>query len=146
MNALKACKYFKGVFPIDMLPKQIGHNECGVINLDKSTGSGTHWVGYYSDHTLDYTEYFDPYGEYQLIDKKLEIIPREIVRYLRSGQKKKIMYNDAFIQDLSSKKCGCFVITYIKLRDSGLSPVETLNTFTDYPSEFNENKVLQYYI
>jgi hypothetical protein len=145
-NALKNCRYFRGVYPIDLLPKKLRDNECGVVNLDKSTGPGTHWVCYYNDRRLGYVEYFDPYGEYQLIDKKRETIPKPIVRYLRSAPDKAIMYNDSFIQAIDSKKCGCFVITYIKLRDSGLLPETVLQQFTEYPSDANELKVLQHYI
>ena len=30
--------------------------ECGIINLDDTIGSGTHWVCYYDNY------YFDPFG------------------------------------------------------------------------------------
>jgi hypothetical protein len=140
-KALKKNLHFRGVYPRDLLPKRIANDECGVINLDISSGSGTHWVGYYNDSRLDYVEYFDPFGEY---DKKRVCIPKEIVRYLRSGSKQKIMYNDAFIQKVDSAKCGCFVIKYIKLRESGLNPKETLAKFTEYPSNYNEKFVLKF--
>ena len=35
---------FRGVFMRDNLPKSPYKNECGVINLDITSGSGTHWV------------------------------------------------------------------------------------------------------
>jgi len=34
------------------------------INLDISTGKGTHWVSYYNDPKYNFVEYFDPFGEY----------------------------------------------------------------------------------
>ena len=35
---------FKGVFLRDTLPTKTKWNECGVLNLDSSSGDGTHWV------------------------------------------------------------------------------------------------------
>ena len=33
---------FKGVFLRDTLPKKVKLNECGILNLDSSSGDGTH--------------------------------------------------------------------------------------------------------
>ena len=35
---------FKGVFLRDTLPKKAKLNECGILNLDSSSGDGTHWL------------------------------------------------------------------------------------------------------
>ena len=35
---------FKGVFFRDTLPTKTKLNECGILNLDSSSGDGTHWV------------------------------------------------------------------------------------------------------
>ena len=35
---------FRGVFLRDTLPKKEKINECGILNLDSSSGNGTHWV------------------------------------------------------------------------------------------------------
>ena len=35
---------FRGVFLRDTLPKKPKLNECGILNLDSSSGDGTHWV------------------------------------------------------------------------------------------------------
>ena len=35
---------FRGVFLRDTLPTKKKLNECGVLNLDSSSGNGTHWV------------------------------------------------------------------------------------------------------
>ena len=37
-------KCFRGVFLLDTLPKKLNKKECGIVNYDKSGGSGTHWV------------------------------------------------------------------------------------------------------
>jgi len=46
---MKYQKGFRGVFTIDLLPKKVRRFENGIINLDISTGKGTHWVCYYND-------------------------------------------------------------------------------------------------
>ena len=35
---------FRGVFLSDTLHKNVKLNECGILNLDSSSGDGTHWV------------------------------------------------------------------------------------------------------
>ena len=35
---------FRGVFLRDTLPKKLKLNECGILNLDSSSGDGIHWV------------------------------------------------------------------------------------------------------
>ena len=35
---------FRGVFLRDILPTKTKLNECGILNLDSSSGDGTHWV------------------------------------------------------------------------------------------------------
>ena len=35
---------FRGVFLRDTLPTKTKLNECGILNLDSSSGDGTHWV------------------------------------------------------------------------------------------------------
>ena len=35
---------FRGVFFRDILPTKTKLNECGVLNLDSSSGDGTHWI------------------------------------------------------------------------------------------------------
>ena len=40
---------FRGVFLLDTLPKKLNKKECGIVNFDKSGGSGTHWVAWYKN-------------------------------------------------------------------------------------------------
>ena len=35
---------FRGVFWRDTLPQKTKLNECGILNLDSSSGDGRHWV------------------------------------------------------------------------------------------------------
>jgi hypothetical protein len=52
--------HFRGVFMRDQLPKRPNRVETGIINLDNSTGAGTHWVAYAIDPRA--IVYFDSYG------------------------------------------------------------------------------------
>ena len=49
-------KNFHGVFLRDTLPKKPNQNECAILNLDDTSGDGTHWVG------DDKKWYFDSFG------------------------------------------------------------------------------------
>jgi hypothetical protein len=142
-NNLKNQKGFRGVFTVDLLPNKMKKFESGVINLDISTGPGTHWVCYYNDPKHNYVEYFDPFGEYEYNSKKLkqEIIPTNIVNYLKTSGKE-IRYNSSFLQHPASVKCGLYCMKYITERNQGKSPVEVLYSFTQEPSNYNERKVL----
>ena len=138
-------KGFRGVFSIDLLPKKIRSFENGIVNLDISTGKGTHWVCYYNDPAYDFVEYFDPYGEYKWgnVQVRKEKIPKEMVRYLRSSRKQDLRYNSSFLQKALSVLCGYFCMKYITERNRGRSPVQVLYSFTQQPSHHNERWVLK---
>ena len=66
--------YFRGVYMLDTLPKSgVLEHECGIVNLDNSKGSGTHWVSYYKHGSTRI--YFDSFGQ---------ITPLEIQKYLKT--------------------------------------------------------------
>lgn len=134
---------FRDVFTIDLLPKKIKNFENGIINLDISTGKGTHWVCYFNDPKYNFVEYFDPFGEYLLGNVRMKniTIPDEIVKYLKTSNKE-IRYNSNFIQKPTSVKCGYYCMKYITERNKGHSPVKVLYSFTQTPSDHNENLVL----
>ena len=96
-------KHFRGIYSRDGLPKKI-RTECGIINLDDTQGSGTHWVCYRNLDSV--VEYFDPFGL---------IKPNEALVYFRPSEKR-IVYSMDEIQNHSTVLCGywCF---FICLRD-----------------------------
>ena len=51
---------FRGVFLRDTLPTKTKLNECGILNLDSSSGDGTHWVMRFKKGKDKF--YFNSYG------------------------------------------------------------------------------------
>ena len=56
---LSLCE-FRGIFLRDTFPKKLKLNECGILNLDSSSGDGTHWVMWLKKGKDEF--YFDSYG------------------------------------------------------------------------------------
>ena len=65
-------KNFRGVFMRDTLPNVSEEVEVGIVNLDSSNNSGSHWVRYSKKGDKNY--YFDSFG----LDP-----PEEIMKYLK---------------------------------------------------------------
>ena len=74
---------FRGVFLRDIIPKKAKLNECGILNLDSSSGDGTHWVMWFKKGKDMF--YFDSYGVQP---------PSELIAYLKSP----IFYNGELVQ------------------------------------------------
>lgn len=95
VELINACNMLKipirGVFMRDNLPKRAKRVECGIINLDDTFGSGTHWVCYLKDGATKL--YFDSFGLQP---------PLELQRYLG----KNIKYSTYEIQSPEQVICG----------------------------------------
>lgn len=85
----------------DDLPKRKLEKECGIINLDDSTGPGTHWVAYYKNKNDVY--YFDSFGNLPP--------PLEFIKYL--GNNVKIYYNYKKYQTFTSVTCGQLSLKFL---------------------------------
>ena len=90
---------FRGVFLRDELPERPRANECGILNLDDSSGNGTHWVGWIKRG--NYKVYFDGYGLPP---------PVELVKYLHSP----VYYNSERIQPDNEVFCGHLCLCVLK--------------------------------
>jgi len=53
-------KNFRGVFLRNTLPKKPKRNECAIMNLDNTSGNGTHWVAWFKRGNDKF--YFDSFG------------------------------------------------------------------------------------
>ena len=118
-DAVKKLKipYFRGVFGDtlgDTLPKKPNKKECGIVNFDKSGGSGTHWVAWYKNGKTKI--YFDSYG----------VQPQnEVIRYLG----KPIRYNTDQVQPVGQVFCSHLCLYVLKELSEGHEFQKVLNMF-----------------
>ena len=73
------------------LPTKTKLNECGILNLDSSSGDGTHWVMWFKKGKDKF--YFDCYGVQP---------PSKLIAYLKSP----IFYNSERVQQNGEVFCG----------------------------------------
>ena len=107
-------KCFKGVYLLDTLPDKPKRKECGIVNLDKSGGPGTHWVAWFKDGKNKI--YFDSYG----------IQPtKEIIQYLGQG----INYNTDQVQPRGEVFCGHLCLYVLKELNGGKDFQSVINNF-----------------
>ena len=90
---------FRGVFLRDTLPTKTKLNECGILNLDSSSGDGTHWVMWFKNGKDKF--YFDSYGVQPL---------SELITYLKSP----IFYNSERVQQNGEIFCGHLCLFTLK--------------------------------
>ena len=107
-------KCFRGVYLLDTLPNKPNNKECGIVNLDKSKGMGTHWVAWYKNGKNKI--YFDSYGVQP---------PTEVINYLGRG----INYNTDQIQPRGEVFCGHLCLYVLKELNEGSSFQSILNKF-----------------
>ena len=103
IDAAKKLSLDGGVFLSDTLPIKTKLNECGILNLDSSSGNGTHWVMWFKKRKEKF--YFDSYGVQP---------PSELIVYLKSP----IFYNSVRVQQNGEVFCGhlcLFVLTQLSL-------------------------------
>ena len=103
---------FRGVFLRDKLPKSAKVRECGILNLEDSSGNGTHWVAWCK--VLNDKFYFDSYGLPP---------PTELATYLKSP----VYYNSERIQPDNEVFCGHLCLYVLKKMQDGLGFQEVIN-------------------
>lgn len=103
---------FRGVFLRDTLPKKTRNHGCGILNLDDTSGKGTHWVAWYKNKNKKY--YFDSYGLPP---------PTEMIHYLKSP----ILYNTEQIQRRDQVFCGHLCLYVLKSISKGKDLQEIIN-------------------
>ena len=104
---------FRGVSLRDTLPKKPKKKECGILNLDDTSGSGTHWVAWYKNGTEK--NYFDSYGLQP---------PNELIDYLHSP----ILYNTEQIQPKDQVFCGHLCLYVLKHLGEGRNLQDIINS------------------
>ena len=90
---------FRGVFLRDTLPTKTKLNECGILNLDSSSGDGKHWIMSFKKGKDKV--YFDSYWVQP---------PSELIAYLESP----IFYNSERVQQNGEVFCGHLCLFALK--------------------------------
>jgi hypothetical protein len=85
----------------DDLPAKIWRNETGIVNLDNSAGSGTHWICYKKLDKSVY--YFDSFGNLPP--------PKELQHYFRTAHN--IFYNYKREQPDDTSICGHLCLNFL---------------------------------
>lgn len=93
--------FFRGVFMRNELPNSMWDFETGIVNLDNSNGTGTHWVCY--KKWLDTVYYFDSFGNLPP--------PIELVKYF--GNIKHIVFNYDRRQSENTSVCGHLCLEFL---------------------------------
>jgi hypothetical protein len=95
---------FRGVFMKDNLPSIINKNECGIVNLDISSGPGTHWTAYAKKNNT--IIYFDSYGNLRP--------PNALTKYFFSdGSFNIVKYNHEKLQNDNAHNCGHLCLKFL---------------------------------
>ena len=111
--------------------KQIKDDGFYIINLDKSTGTGTHWTCLYNHPLKSY--YFDSFGF---------VPPEEIEEVIMPYDN-----NNKDIQDYNSDACGYYCIAFIKFLNSKINKrlafIEFIRLFSNKSTD-NDNILEEY--
>ena len=105
-------KGFRGIFLRDTLPKKAKLNECGIFNLDSSSGGGIHWVMWFKKCKDKF--YFDSYGVQP---------PSKLIAYLKSP----IFYSSERVQQNGEVFCGHLCLFALKQLSLGYSLQAVIN-------------------
>lgn len=103
--------FFRGVFMKDKLPKVMWENETAIVNLDNTTGDGTHWVCYKKLQNTVY--YFDSFGNLSP--------PQELLHYFNPAEN--ILYNTVTWQKKNTNICGHLCLDFLA------TSINTLKSF-----------------
>jgi len=104
-----------------------------ILNLDKPTGPGTHWVSVFYDKSNPSVYYIDPFGLPG---------PDKLNAYLTTQTKKPVEYLDEQLQEDESDECGYYALEFLRGLNAGVKFSQLLKKFTPYPSEHNEELVI----
>ena len=95
---------FRGVFMKDTLLDKPREKECGVLNLNKLSEPGSHWVAFYKDGGKRI--YFDSFGQ---------VVPSELQKYLKTDKEfdenqPVIQRNTDIVQREKETNCGLLYV------------------------------------
>ena len=106
-------KNFNGVYPKDLMKKPL-KDGFYIVNLDDSTGEGTHWCALYKIND-GFSIWWDSFGF---------PAPENIESLLH-----KYDYNKKQIQDIDSTSCGFYCVAFINFMKNKQDKKKAFDTF-----------------
>ena len=108
-------KNFRGCYMRDELKKlKCSDIECGVLNLNLSNESGSHWTCWFKINSDKY--YFNSFGLPP---------PKELIDYLGSP----ILYSTFQLQGMNDQNCGKWCLVILKNLTEGLDYIDLILSF-----------------
>ena len=119
----------------DQLVEMPNKNGCYIINLDDSTGLGTHWVALFIKNNI--AIYFDSYGE---------SFPLAVYEFCHRRSDINLIQNNIQLQYIESNVCGWWCIYFLHYMDNTSIPSHDSirkfnNQFNQYQLKANERKL-----
>lgn len=136
MNAVTVEKIFyhhfknvshHGVYAANRLPQYVNHPCTIVVNTDRDTSPGTHWIAIFIDRQ-GYGMYFDSYGRPPFISEHLAFLRRNTKTWT---------YSRKILQNYFSTVCGYYCLVYLLFRINRYTHANFLQMFNT--SDLNEN-------
>ena len=121
MSRLKCIPSFNGVFPRDMIPRNMKNNGSIIVNTDPAHKKGAHWLA------MDNEIFFDSYG-----------FTPEYYNFDRNGRE----YNKMFLQSPFSATCGYWAAYFVLMRSRGLTLYQLINRFSEQDLSMNDKMVI----
>lgn len=122
------------VFPIDLLPENIGNRQTFIVNTAPSYTRGEHWVSIYFPRNSE-AEFFDSLG------KCPSTYSQKLLDFLIENSPKGFAYNYKRLQPYFSDSCGVFCLYFLFYRKQNESFEKILKEFSENLHE-NNNKVI----
>ena len=119
-----AKQQFRGVFPSDLLPKEVTiYPSAYIANVDPSSKAGSHWVAFY--FTKDKKgEFFDSYGQ-------SPELYTDIFKDFLQDNSQEWTFNRRELQSMNSRVCGQYCVFYVILRCRGNSMEAVVRRFSN---------------
>lgn len=129
---------FLDVYASDQLPKKVSQfPSCLVVNNDKSTGRGEHWICFYISSPSK-IEFFDSFGNSPSFYKGA------ISEF--ASQYKKCNYNSLMLQSPVTAVCGQYCVYYLYFKCRGYSLRKIISRFVNQKYACNDPCVYNFVV
>lgn len=113
-------KLFKGVYALNLIPKQLVLPGIVIYNRDESHMIGSHWQCFY----------LPEHGPYMLHFDSLNLPVQDEIINIARRHKKKLLCNNIRLQSLTSDVCGIYCIMFSLCIGNGIEYKDFLRKFS----------------